>query len=111
MPDDRSPDGGPTTHAVLDRRLRIAEQVLWRRIGTEVLILDLDSEEYFGLDGVGGRFWMLIAAGEEPKDAISRLMDHYEVEFEVIAADLASLAEALVDRRLLAVADGQEGAG
>src|SRR5690606_25513702 len=41
-------------------RLRLPEHVLTRTVGDETVLLDLESEEYYGLDGVGARFAELI---------------------------------------------------
>ena len=35
-----------------------------RVVGSEIVLLDLTSGTYFGLDAVGARIWQLIAAGQ-----------------------------------------------
>ena len=50
-------DGTPISG---DSMLRVPEHVLSRRAGAETVILSLDDERYYGLDGVGTRFWEIV---------------------------------------------------
>ncbi len=83
--------------------LRVADNVLKRTAGNETVLLDLDSEEFFGLDGVGARAFELF---EEPRrlDAVvDTLLVEYDVDRETLTADVTDLVTALVTRNLLVV--------
>ncbi len=55
------------------------------------MLLDLASEQYFGLDEVGTRFWELLA-NSKPFDEIVNLMaDEYEAPHAQIEIDLKEL--------------------
>jgi len=84
--------------------LRASEHVLLRQAGDETVLLDLTSEEFFGLDGAGARMYELLA---EPRtiDAVADVMvDEYDVGREQLVTDLLDLAAELVARGLV-VAD------
>ena len=83
--------------------LRVAENVLKRSAGSETVLLDLDSEEFFGLDGVGARAFELFEQPRRLDDVIDTLLTEYEVDRETLAADLAELTSSLVARKLLVV--------
>ena len=71
-----------------DSRLSIPEHVLTRQAAGETVLLNLDNEEYYGLDGVGSRLWELIEAGTTYGQAITTVLDEYEVTREELEADL-----------------------
>jgi hypothetical protein len=96
MPEQHSPVEPSTV-------LRVSDSVLKRTAGQETVLLDLDSEEFFGLDNVGARTLELF---EEPRrlDAVvDTLLDEYEVDRETLMADVTDLVTALVTRNLLVV--------
>jgi len=71
-----------------DSRLSIPDHVLTRQAAGETVLLNLDNEEYYGLDGVGSRLWELIEAGTTYGQAITTVLDEYEVTREELEADL-----------------------
>ena len=79
-----------------ETRLRRRPRVVWRELGGEAVLLDLDGELYFGLDEVGTRVWTLI---EEPRplgEIHAVLLAEYAVGAEELWRDLRELAERLV---------------
>jgi hypothetical protein len=78
-----------------------SDDVLHQEVGGEAVLLDLASENYFGLDPVGSRIWELLD-GHAPLQAVhARLCDEYDADPERIAADLMALAQSLVDAGLV----------
>jgi hypothetical protein len=79
-------------------KIEISPEVLFQEVSGETVLLDLDSEQYFGLDAVGTRVWQLIGEGASADAVVDTLLGEYEVERETLAADvdelLARLAEA-----------------
>jgi hypothetical protein len=70
-------------------------------LGGEVMLLDLKSEQYFGLDAVGTRIWELIGELGDVDRVFAALVAEYDAEPETLAADLRSLLTRLVDAGLL----------
>jgi hypothetical protein len=68
--------------------LAIPEHVLTRRAAGETVLLDLQSEQYYGLDGVGSRLWELIENGTTIGQAVDALLDEYDVTRETLEADI-----------------------
>ena len=65
-----------TANVTLASRVIVPDDVLFQELNGEAVILDLASERYFGLDGVGTRFWELIShAGKNfPHSMISTIL-------------------------------------
>jgi len=86
-------------------RLRVSEDVVFRELDGEAVILNLDSGTYFGLDEVGTRFWQLIEQDDRVEVALVTLESEYEVAAEVLRADVDRLVSTLVEKGLLVRTD------
>jgi hypothetical protein len=81
--------------------LAIAPDVLFQEVGGEVVLLNLADESYFGLDTTGARIWQLLAEGRDIGELQQILMDEFEVEPDVLQADLSRLLAELTEAGLL----------
>lgn len=79
----------------LANRVQRSDEVLMQEVGDEVVLLDLASERYFGLDPVGTRIWQLIADGAELSRVHTELCAEFEAEPEHIQEDLLELVRQL----------------
>ena len=83
--------------------LRVADDVLTRTAGTETVLLDLDSEEFFGLDGVGARVFELFEQPHTLDDVINTLDGEYDVDRPTLTKDVTDLVADLVAQKLLVI--------
>jgi len=74
-----------------ETRFTIRDGVMFNRVADETVLLDLDKGTYLGLDPVGTRFWELITGGASIGEALDALLAEYEVEPDVLAADIDRL--------------------
>uniref|UniRef100_B8HXX5 PqqD family protein n=1 Tax=Cyanothece sp. (strain PCC 7425 / ATCC 29141) TaxID=395961 RepID=B8HXX5_CYAP4 len=81
------------------------EDVLVQELGGELVLLNLDSEEYFGLDTVGASMWQILQETGSIQATYDRLLEQYEVEPEQLKQDLLELIEKFVDHGLVELAD------
>ena len=79
---------------------KILPEILWRRIGKEVVILRPNSE-YFTLTGSGADAWEWLAEGVDEKAVVRRLTQRYHVALKQAQKDLAALISRLVKAGLL----------
>jgi len=84
-------------------RVSLAPTVLVRKLDDESVLLDLESEQYYGLDEVGTRMLDALCDAASVEAASSLLIDEYDIELETLREDLRVLAETLVARGLLRV--------
>lgn len=79
-----------------------SEDVVAREVGGEMVLLDLASGLYFGLDPVGSRVWERLSDGGA---SLAELTDLIEAAFDapraVIAADLERLLAQLSEKNLV----------
>lgn len=89
----------------LDFRKRVieSEDVLVREIDGQAILLNLETEAYFGLNEPGTRMWELLTSSPSIDDAYRKLLDEFEVEPERLKADLGELLAGLIGQGLVAV--------
>ena len=86
-------------------KIEISDDVLFQEVGGETVLLDLESEQYFGLDAVGTRVWQLLGEGAGAETLVETLLAEYEVERETLAADVDRLLDELAEAGLIRLAD------
>ena len=79
----------------------VPDGVLISHLQEESVILNLESERYFGLDDVGTRFLSVVTSSESIEAAYERLRDEYDVDPQVLRSDLLALVENLINQGLL----------
>jgi hypothetical protein len=82
-------------------RVRTAEDVLISNLQEESVILNLDSERYYGLDNVGTRFLSVLNTSESIEAAYEVLRDEYDVDAQSLRHDLLELIENLLKQGIL----------
>jgi hypothetical protein len=87
----------------LTMRAVVPAHVLIRRLEGESVLLNLNSERYFGLDATGTRMWELMTSQPCIALALEKLQEEYEVEPEILLAHLTELLSKLVENGLLQV--------
>lgn len=85
----------------LTTKVAISDDVLAQEVGDEVVLLDLASERYFGLDPVGTRIWELLKERPDLASVLSSLREEFEAPADRIEADLLSLIGALLEAGLV----------
>lgn len=84
-----------------DWRPRLNDRVLCRVVGEEAVLLDLDSGEYHGLNGVGTRIWELLSENLTVAAICDTLAKEYDVSRGVIEEDVELLLADLLSKRLI----------
>ncbi len=79
----------------------VPEQVLVRQLDDEMVILDLKSEKYFGLDEVGTVMWNELTSAQSIEHAFDVLLQQYDVTPEQLRSDIQDLLQQLLDKQLL----------
>lgn len=79
----------------------IPEEVLFQNVSGEAVLLDLASENYFGLDEVGTRVWMLLNEQKAAGQILEDLQEEYEVDRENLEGDVNELLVQLLEAGLI----------
>ena len=75
----------------LKQIITLSPDVISQEVSGETVLLDLNSENYFGLDEVGTRIWQLIESSGNLQEIYDTLLIEYEVEPEQLLEDMEQL--------------------
>jgi hypothetical protein len=98
-----SPDQPSTLN--LKQTIALSPDVISQEVSGETVLLDLDSENYFGLDEVGTRIWQLIKETNDLNSIYNTLLDEYEVSGERLQQDLTVLLTEIEGLGLIVLKD------
>ena len=87
------------------QKIIISEEALSQEVNGETVILDLNSESYFGLDSVGTRIWALLKEDKSVGQVLDALLEEYEVDRGTLEADLEELLDNLLAAGLIQAPD------
>ena len=88
---------------LLKNKVTVPDGVLVRDLAGESVLLNLNSESYFGLDEVGTHMWTVLTTSPSVDAAFDTLLIKYEVDPVQLRDDLHNFIEKLVDLGLLDV--------
>lgn len=84
-------------------RAAVPAHVLVRVLDRESVLLNLETEQYFGLDETGTRMWQLVTASPNIDSAYQQIFAEFDVDSELLRSNLTELLNRLVDSGLLQV--------
>lgn len=89
----------------LTSHVRINEGVVFRDLEGEMVLLNLKSGVYFGLDSVGTRIWHLLREPGPLRKVLDALVDEYEVAEGPCERDLLRFIGLLREKALIEVSE------
>ncbi len=87
----------------LDRVVRMADEVIFRELQGEAVILNLASSTYFGLDPVGTRIWQLCVAHGSLRSVWEAMQQEFDASSEMLRTDLLTFVDELLAKGLFSV--------
>ena len=84
-----------------DQKVIISPEVLFQEVSGEIVLLDLASESYFGLDEIGARIWALLNEEKTVGQIVEVLLEEYEVDRARLEGDVNELLENLLEAGLI----------
>jgi len=91
--------------ATFTQKVKLSPDALFQEVAGEVVIMDLKSESYFGLDEVGGRIWQLMQQHGDLQIVFEVMLDEFDVEPDQLEVDMKSLLGELTNSGLIVTDD------
>jgi hypothetical protein len=85
------------------RRISISPDTLINLVEEESVVLDLKSEQYFGLNRSATRMWSALAETGSVDGAYEKLLGELAVDPDRLRSDLEMLVAKLVERKLMQI--------
>ena len=84
-------------------RVVVPSYVLVRHLDGETVLLNLETEKYFGLDSTGTHMWRITTNAPNIETAYTKLSEEFEVEPGLLRDHLMDLLFQLIENGLLNV--------
>ena len=86
------------------KRVTIPDGVMVRELDGESVLLNINTENYFGLDEVGTRIWAVLSEAGSVGEAVDILLLEYDVERDELVKDVCELLAQLQEKELIELA-------
>ena len=84
-----------------------SEDLVWRVIEDEIVILTSDGREIHTLNKVGGSIWEMADGTMSFDDIASKICDLFDVSLETAREDVIEFAKELSDKNILNIKDSR----
>ncbi len=85
----------------MNQTVQVLPDVLSQEVSGETVLLDLNNENYFGLNEVGTRIWQLLQEQNNLERIYDVLLDEYEVDTKQLRKDFDDIINQLKDAGLI----------
>jgi hypothetical protein len=86
----------------LEDTVTVSENVVFREVDGETVLLDLGSGVYFGLNATGTRIWQLLKQGSL-RTILDLLKQEYDMPSEALKGDVLQLVQRLYEKNLVSI--------
>lgn len=81
-------------------------ELFFATAGDEVMMMDIKSGNYFGLDPVGRRIWECLAEPVRVADICAQLTSEYDIDPGTCQAEVLTFLTQLAEHRIIDVVSG-----
>jgi predicted transcriptional regulator len=96
-------DTQPRTPLELSATVIPSPEVLVQELDGEAVLLNLESERYFGLDDVGTRVWQHLLEHRRLERVCEEMQKEYDVDESTLRGDVLLLVEELIEAGIVTV--------
>jgi coenzyme PQQ biosynthesis protein PqqD len=83
---------------MLDKKVTRDENVAWRIIGDEAVLLSAEDSSVHSLDAVGTRIWELCDGEKTVSEIVDQVVSEFEVDRETAEKDVVEFIEELMNK-------------
>jgi len=87
----------------LNQAVTFSDKVFAQEVDGEMVLLDMNSENYFGLNEIGTDIWQAMQEKRFLQNVYESLLEQYEVEPEVLEKDLLDFVKKLQESGLVKI--------
>jgi len=87
----------------LNKKINFLDTVFAQEVDGEMVLLDINTENYFGLDDVGTSIWQAMQESETLQEVLNVLLEQYDVDEAVLKKDLLAFVGKLEESGLVTI--------
>jgi ornithine carbamoyltransferase len=82
------------------KHVSIPDSIFAQEVDGEMVLLDMNSENYYGLDAVATDIWRLLREGKSLEETVAELLEIYDVDEARLRQDLEDFVSRLTEQGL-----------
>ena len=90
----------------VESTVKVAKDVIFQDLEGKAVLLNLQTEFYFGLDPMGTKIWQLLSEHGKVKTVATMLLEEYDVTEVQLRSHLLDFIEKLHSKGLVEVCEG-----
>ena len=90
-----------TTELLGNITFKPTDDVTWRDVSGEMVVLKLSSGEYYTFNEQGRITWLALSEGKSMEQAVRMIVDEYDVSSDKAREDLEAFVVGLMEQELL----------
>jgi len=90
-------------HMNFKEKMTISNTVFVQEIDDEMIIMDTQSENYFGLDTMGTQMWHILVENSSLDNLKMKILEMYDVEESVLEHDIEVFISELLKNKLITI--------
>ena len=94
---------GPDKDILADTVFHVPENLAWRDVDSQMVVLDLTSGEYVTFNDLGRRIWLSVVEGKQVGRIAEEVVQEYDVAQEQALRDIREFLAGLAERRMLSM--------
>ncbi len=79
----------------------LTEEFVWKEVGDQVVVLNLDSGVYYSLNPTGSRVWKGLMEQSSLEDIVGKLCDEYRVNEATARKDAEEMIDQFLAKKML----------
>jgi hypothetical protein len=87
----------------LDSIVKVADGVIFQELDGEAVLLNMQTEVYFGLNAMGMRIWELLKSQGEIRKVTESLLNEYDIGADDLQQHLLEFIERLRSKGLISI--------
>jgi hypothetical protein len=87
----------------LKEKYRICDDISWRQVDDEIIILNLDSGDYFSLNKTGGYIFLAINNNQPLESLLKEQREEFNKPTEELRKDINDLLQELLENKIIEI--------
>ena len=83
------------------KTVELNPEVLFQELDTQTILLNISNEQYFGLDEIGSRLWLLFSKNNNADDVLAQMLVEFDVDQVRLRNDLTLFIQELSEAGLI----------
>ena len=81
--------------------MKAREQIIWKNLGDEVILLDTQNGEYFVLNETAAMMWNMLMKNIPTEQIIAAVTESFEIDEKSAGNDFNDFLRSLLDSRII----------